>query len=58
MPHAYTEAQLVERSAIGWFAELGWTTVSELKQLHPLLPPEAITAAVDGCPMVAYPKLR
>jgi len=25
MPHAYTEDQLVEQSAIGLFAELGWT---------------------------------
>jgi hypothetical protein len=24
MPHAYTEDQLVERPAIGLFAELGW----------------------------------
>jgi hypothetical protein len=24
MPHAYTEAQLVEHPAIGLFAELGW----------------------------------
>jgi hypothetical protein len=58
MPHACTEDQLVEQPAIGLFAELGWTTVSELEQLNPLLPPEAITAAVDGCPTVAYPKLR
>ena len=28
MPHAYTEAQLVEQPAIGLFAELGWITVS------------------------------
>jgi hypothetical protein len=27
MPPAYTEDQLVERPAIGLFAELGWTTV-------------------------------
>ena len=27
MPHAYCEDQLVERPAIGLFAELGWTTV-------------------------------
>jgi len=24
MPHAYTEDQLVEPPAVGWFAELGW----------------------------------
>jgi hypothetical protein len=24
MPHAYTEDQLVEQSAMGLFAELGW----------------------------------
>jgi type I restriction enzyme R subunit len=29
--HAYTENQLVEHPAIGLFAELGWTTVEELK---------------------------
>ena len=28
MPHAYTEDQLVEQSAIGLFAELGWAVVS------------------------------
>src|SRR5882672_3820375 len=32
MPHAYTEDQLVERPAIGLFAELGWTTVSALEE--------------------------
>ena len=47
MPHAYTEDQLVEQPAIGLFAELGWTTVSALERLNPVLPPEAITAAVD-----------
>ena len=26
--HAYTEDQLVEQPAIGFFAELGWATVS------------------------------
>ena len=26
--HAYTEDQLVEQPAIGWFAELGWIAVS------------------------------
>jgi len=30
--HAYTEDQLVEQPAIGWFAELGWTTVSVLEE--------------------------
>lgn len=29
MPHASTEDQLVEQPAIGLFAELDWTTVSE-----------------------------
>ena len=95
MPHACTEDQLVEQTAIGLFAELGWTTVSALEEtfgallpglsatlshpvgegaslgretpgevvlvsrlraalerLNPALPPEAITAAVDGCPRV------
>ena len=32
MPHAYTEDQLVEQPAIGLFAELGWTTDSELEE--------------------------
>ena len=32
MPHAYTEAQLVEQPAIGLFAELGWQTVSALEE--------------------------
>ena len=32
MPHAYTEAQLVEQPAIGLFAELGWATVSALEE--------------------------
>ena len=27
-PHAYTEDQLIEQPVIGFFAELGWTTVS------------------------------
>jgi hypothetical protein len=58
MPPACTKNQLVEQPAIGLFAELGWATVSELEQLNPLLPPEAITDAVDSCPTVAYPKLR
>jgi len=30
--HAYTEDQLVERPAIGLFAELGWQTVSALEE--------------------------
>jgi hypothetical protein len=47
MPHAYTEDQLVEQSAIGLFAEPGWTTASALGRLNPALPPEAITTAVD-----------
>lgn len=33
MPHAYTEDQLVERPAIGLFAELGWETVSALDEV-------------------------
>src|SRR5712692_7947965 len=33
MPHAYSEDQLVERPAIGLFAELGWTTVSALEEI-------------------------
>ena len=45
--HAYSEDQLVKQPAIGLFAELGWQTVSALERLHPALPPEAITAAVD-----------
>jgi type I restriction enzyme R subunit len=32
--HAYTEDQLVEQPTIGLFAEPGWTTVSELKNLR------------------------
>jgi type I restriction enzyme R subunit len=32
MLHAYTEDQLVERPAVGLFAELGWTTVSALEE--------------------------
>ena len=36
MPHANTEDQLVERPAIGLFAELGRTTVSELEELQTL----------------------
>ena len=36
MPHAYTEDQLVEQPAIGLFAELGWTTVSALEEIHNL----------------------
>jgi type I restriction enzyme R subunit len=33
MPHAYTEAQLVEQPAISLFAELGWQTVSALEEI-------------------------
>ncbi|WP_301102590.1 hypothetical protein [Propionivibrio sp.] len=29
--HAYSEDQFVEQSAIGLFGELGWQTVSALK---------------------------
>lgn len=29
--HAYTEDQLVEQPAIGLFAELGWQTVSAVR---------------------------
>ena len=36
MPHAYTEDQLVEEPAMGLFAELGWTTVSALEEIHNL----------------------
>ena len=32
MSHAHTEDQLVEQSAIGLFAELGWTTVPALEE--------------------------
>jgi len=32
MPHAYTEDQPVEQSAIGLFAELGWQTVSAMEE--------------------------
>jgi len=32
VPHAYTEDQLVEQTAIGLFAELGWITVSALEE--------------------------
>ena len=34
MPHAYTEDQLVEQPAIGLFAELGWQTVSAIRNLR------------------------
>lgn len=30
--HAYTEDELVERPAIGLFAELGWQTVSAIEE--------------------------
>lgn len=33
MPHAYTEAQLVERPAIAIFAAMGWRTVSAAEEL-------------------------
>src|SRR5262245_11875641 len=33
MPHDYTEDQLVERPAIGLFAELDWQTVSALEEI-------------------------
>jgi type I restriction enzyme R subunit len=32
VPHAYTEDLLVEQPAIGLFGELGWQTVSALKE--------------------------
>ena len=32
MPHAYTEDQLIEQPAIGFFAELHWTTVTALEE--------------------------
>ena len=35
MPHAYTEDQLVEQPAIGWFAVLGW---QHRQTRDPLLP--------------------
>ena len=31
-PHPYTEDQLVERPAIGVFADLGWATVSAMEE--------------------------
>jgi type I restriction enzyme, R subunit len=31
--HTYTEDQLVERPAIGLFAELGWQTVSAMEEV-------------------------
>jgi hypothetical protein len=34
--HAYTEDQLVEQPASGLFAELGWQTVSALKEINSL----------------------
>jgi hypothetical protein len=41
MPHAYTEDQLVEQSAIGLFAEFGWQTAAAQvsSSLLPLLLP-------------------
>jgi len=36
MPHAYAEDQLVEQPAIGLFVELGWTTMSALKEIRSL----------------------
>lgn len=33
MPYAYTEDQLVEQPAIALFAELGWQTVSAMKEV-------------------------
>jgi hypothetical protein len=32
-PHAYTEDQLVERPAVGLFAELGWQTVAAMEEV-------------------------
>ena len=32
MSHAYTEDQLMERPAIGLFADLGWRAVSALEE--------------------------
>jgi type I restriction enzyme R subunit len=32
MPHSNTEDQLVEQPAIGFFAELGWATVSAMEE--------------------------
>ena len=40
MPQAYTEDQLVEQSAIGLFAELGWQTVSALEENFGQFPSE------------------
>jgi len=42
MPHAYTEDQLVEQPAIGLFAELGWTTVSELEEIFGTTEPSPV----------------
>jgi len=41
MPHAYTEDQLVEQPAVGLFAELDWTTVSEIQNLRRTRDPAA-----------------
>jgi hypothetical protein len=41
MPHAYTEDQLVEQSAIGLFTELVWTMVSVLQNLRRTRDPAA-----------------
>ena len=30
--YAYTEEQLVEQTASGWFAELGWAAVSAVEE--------------------------
>ena len=50
MPHAYTEDKLVEQPDIGLVAELGWTTVSAVQNLHQtrdLLLPRLLSGQVE-----------
>jgi hypothetical protein len=50
MPHAYTEDQFVEPSAIALFAELGWTTVFVIqshRRTRDLLLPRLLSGQVE-----------
>ena len=47
MPHAYTEDQLVEQSAIGLFAELGYSQIRNLRRTRDLLLPRLLSGQVE-----------
>jgi len=50
MPHAYSEDQVVEQPAIGFFAELGWQPVffgRNLRRTRDLLLPRLLSGQVS-----------